>query len=153
MKRVEKEAFKEAVSKEHEKKWHIVFCDKKPETKKKFKCETLFIESRIIARTVIDTNQLVQILEPGLYLISNPFNSFHLCIDKKLYKHNHIYVGFFRTIPLEDSEPTICILETTDGKINEVPHTLDKVLYTKILDKNLYYLTTISGKACYTFIR
>ncbi|MBR6641228.1 MAG: hypothetical protein IKL08_03455 [Clostridia bacterium] len=153
MKKEDDRVFKEAIAYERTKKWHLAFADKEPKTGRKFKCTTLFIHYNIVAKTIIKNSALVQSIEDGLYLISNPFESFHLCMNPKVYKCIHTYIGFMSSIPTQDTTPYIYVYDIKDNKPREVPHLMDKTLVVKILDKDLYYVTTLGGKAYYIFIR
>ena len=153
MKRGDKEIFDEAVTYERSKKWHLTFAEKIPQTGKKFKCTTLFTRYGILAKTKLPPNKLIQILEPGLYLISNPLISYNLCINIKEYMHNWIYVGFVDAIPQEDISHVAYVITIKDGKIRETPIITDNILVCKRLDLDLYYITTIDGKAYYLFLR
>ncbi len=145
--------FKEAIAYEKTKKWHLAFADKEPKTGRKFKCTTLFIHYNIVAKTFLKPSALVQTIEDGLYLISNPFESFHLCMNPKVYRRIHTSIGFIPEIPKTETEPYISVMAIKENKPYEIPHVMDKISSVKILDKDLYYAITLAGKAYYLFIR
>ena len=153
MKEVDKQVMKEAIAYEESKRWHIAFSDKEPKTGRKFKCTTLFVHYKILAKTVIRKSKLVQEIEPGLYLISNPFELFHLCITPKVYRRVHTSIGFIHEIPKTETEPYISVLTIKENKPHEILHVMDKISSVKILDRDLYYATTLAGKAYFLFIR
>lgn len=153
MKKEDDRVFKEAIAYERTKKWHLAFADKEPKTGRKFKCTTLFIHYKILAKTVIRKSKLVQEIEPGLYLISNPFESFQLCITPKVYRRVHTSIGFISEIPQTETEPYISVLTIKENKPHEISHVMDKISSVKILDRDLYYTTTLAGKAYFLFIR
>lgn len=153
MKKEDDRVFKEAIAYERTKKWHLAFADKEPKTGRKFKCKTYLVPYKILAETVIKKNELVQTIEPGLYLISNPFSSFHLCINPKIYRRTHTSVGFIDKVPEAETTSYISVISVNGKPTSEVPHVTDKILVVKILDKDLYYVTTIAGTAYYLFVR
>ncbi len=153
MKEVDKQVKKEAIDFENSKRWHIAFSDKEPKTGRKFKCTTLFINYNIVAKTIIKTSALVQLIEDGLYLISNPFDSFHLCINPKVYRRVHTSIGFITEVPKTETEPYISVMTIKGNKPHEILHVMDKISSVKILDKDLYYATTLAGKAYFLFVR
>ena len=142
-----------AINYEETEVWHIVFSNKEPKARQKFKCKTYSVPYRILIKTTIKTNALVQKFEPGFYLISNPFETFHFCINPQKYLEQKNYIGFISEAPKTKTNPNISVIFIRDGKPCEAPHFVDKITNVYFLNKSLYHVTTENNFNYFLFIR